>query len=178
MHFYESAYDLKFFNYTADQISSEREHLVQSIIGKAIENAIKKIETPATSALLSSQKDAVMCRVQAVSKKSMKSLRELDKKYFHIPPHVLQAQDFHLEHQYTALDEEKKNAQLEQLKMRFRENLITLAKLEAEGKHYASVAHIVEQEADMHKQVYEECPSVNVYKLTKFATRVATIDTV
>ncbi|SPP79730.1 uncharacterized protein LOC117582287 [Drosophila guanche] len=175
MRFHDSIYDLKFFNYTAEQISAERERLVQNMVGKAIENAIQKIETPATSILLGAQKDEVVRLVEESALKNMKSLRELDKKYFRVPPHVLLVPDFHLEHQYTALDEEKKNAQLKQLKVLFRENLITLAKLEAEAKHYESVVKIVQQETNMQKKVYEDCASINAYKLAKFATRVATI---
>ncbi|EDW28563.1 GL19253 [Drosophila persimilis] len=175
MNFYQSAYDLKFFNFTAEQISSEREHLVHNLISKAIENAIQKIETPATSALLGAQKDAVISRVEAATKKNMQSLRLLDKKYFHIPSHVLQVEDFHLEHQPTPLEEEKKNNELEHLKLRFRQNLITLAKVEAEGNHYASVAKIAQEETDIHKQVYKDCKCIKLSMMAEVATLVATM---
>ncbi|BFF95610.1 uncharacterized protein DMAD_12975 [Drosophila madeirensis] len=166
MDFHDSTYDTKFFGFTAEQITAIREREVKIMISQAVENTIEKIETPATSKLLDAQKDEVIRRMEDSTIKNMKPLRELDKKYFRIPPHVLLVPDFHLEQQYTPLDEEEKNAQLKELELRFRENLITLAKLEAEASHYESVANIVQQETIEHKKIYANVPSINGYKLT------------
>jgi len=92
--------------------------LVKSLIKRAVESTIKKIETPATSALLEQQKDAVMCLMLEACEKKLDSLREMDKKTFEVPSHVLLIKDFDLEHQLSNGEEEMKAAQLEELKLR------------------------------------------------------------
>ncbi|SPP79731.1 uncharacterized protein LOC117582288 [Drosophila guanche] len=166
MDFHDCTFDIKFFGFTAEQMTTMREREVKNMIGQAVENIIKKIETPATSKLLGAQKDEVIRRIKNSTMKNMKPVRELDKKFLRVPPHVLLGQDFHLEQQYTPLDEEKKNAQLKELELRFREKLVTLAKKEAEANQYESVANILQQETIEHKKIYEGVPSINGYKLT------------
>lgn len=94
---------------------------MQFIITKALEKTIKTIETPATSALLEAEKVAVVQQVQESCKRGLQALVDLDKKVFHVPPHILLSNDMFLEHQYTSDDEEQKVTHLEELKTRFRE---------------------------------------------------------
>lgn len=49
------------------------------------------------------------------------SLRQMDKVYFEVPPHVLQIKDFELEQQFTSEEEEAKAAKVKELKLRFRQ---------------------------------------------------------
>jgi len=50
--------------------------------------------------------------------KKLDSLREMDKKTFEVPSHVLLIKDFDLEQQLSSAEEEMKAAQLEELKLR------------------------------------------------------------
>lgn len=49
------------------------------------------------------------------------ALRALDKQTFEVPPHVLLIKDFALEHQVSEEEEKAKAAELEKLKLRYRQ---------------------------------------------------------
>lgn len=51
----------------------------------------------------------------------MDALRALDKQTFEVPPHVLLIKDFALEHQVSEEEEKTKAAELEKLKLRYRQ---------------------------------------------------------
>ncbi|KAH8246664.1 hypothetical protein KR038_002800 [Drosophila bunnanda] len=199
MDFLQRAQDQRLFNFTAEQIAVERKselapallfgevaalnfccffflqdkHLVRFIITKALGMAIKKIETPATSALLEAQKKAVVEQVQESCQRGLKALLDLDKKVFHVPPNVLLAQDLHLENNFTSEDEEQKTAQLEEMKTRFRENMAMLAQLDAEETKFAAMEDVIKKEIQMQEIAKEVCSSFNVSKLSQFCNRIA-----
>lgn len=97
------------------------DHLIKSLIGRAVESTITKIETPATSELLNKEKDTVIDLMMATCQPKLDALRELDKKTFDVPPHVLLIKDFELEQQVTEEEEHAKAAELEKLKLRYRQ---------------------------------------------------------
>ncbi|EDW77678.1 uncharacterized protein Dwil_GK24429 [Drosophila willistoni] len=172
MDFDEHAYALEFFNFTPEQIAAERQHCVNSIVGKAIDATIKRIETPATALKLKEQKARVMRSIQERCVPKLDHLRVMDKQTFHVPPHVLQIQDFDLEHQFDVKDEQKKLAKLELLKTRFRENVAMLAQLKVEDDNYSAMEDIIRMETKMQQQIYAKLESLNCPKLIKFAQKV------
>lgn len=97
------------------------DHLIKALIGRAIESTITKIETPATSALLHKKKDAVIDLMLARCQPKLDALRELDKQTFEVPPYVLLIKDFELEQQVSEEEEKTKAAELEKLKLRYRQ---------------------------------------------------------
>lgn len=97
------------------------DHLIKALIGRAIESTITKIETPATSALLHKEKDAVIDLMLAGCQPKLDALRALDKQTFEVPPHVLLIKDFALEQQVSKEEEQAKAAELEKLKLRYRQ---------------------------------------------------------
>ncbi|KAH8282001.1 hypothetical protein KR054_004799 [Drosophila jambulina] len=177
MDFHQRAQDQRLFNFTAEQIAVERKHLVRFIIMKALGKAIKKIETPATSALLEAQKQTVVEQVQESCQRGLKALLDLDKKMFHVPPNVLLAQDLHLETKVTSEDEEQKTAQLEEMKTKFRENMAMLAQLDSEETKFAAMEDAIQNEIQMQEIVNELCSSFNASKLSQFCNRIASDQT-
>lgn len=97
------------------------DHLIKSLIGRAVESTIAKIETPATSGLLTKEKAAVIDLMMATCQPKLDALREQDKKTFEVPPHVLLIKDFELEQQVTEKEEHAKAAELEKLKLLYRQ---------------------------------------------------------
>lgn len=59
--------------------------------------------------------------MMATCQPKLDALRELDKKTFDVPPHVLLIKDFELEQQVTEEEEHAKAAELEKLKLRYRQ---------------------------------------------------------
>ncbi|KAM8718124.1 hypothetical protein ACLKA7_004776 [Drosophila subpalustris] len=169
MDFDNSATTLEFFNFTPEQLSAERDHLVKSLIKRAIESAMQKIETPATTALLAQKKDAVMCLMQEACAKKLDCLRQLDKKTFEVPSHVLLIKDFDLEQQLTSAEEQAKFEQLEELKLRYRENMAMLAELVAEQEKFTAIEPLIEQELQVHQLLYEACANSDHKNIHKFA---------
>ncbi|XP_034474808.1 uncharacterized protein LOC117782011 [Drosophila innubila] len=169
MDFEDSAYTLEFFNFTPEQITNERDNLVKMLIKKSVETTMRKIETPATSALLAQQKDAVMCRIQTDCEKKLDCLRELDRKTFQVPTHVLAMKDFELEQQLTSDDEETKAQQFEELKLRYRQNMAMLAELKAEQTKFTSIAPSIDRELQMHHLIREACANSDHKNVYKFA---------
>ncbi|XP_020800866.1 uncharacterized protein LOC110178173 [Drosophila serrata] len=173
MDFLQRAQDLRLFNFTAEQIGVEHKHLVRFIITKALGMAIKKIETPATSALLEAQKKEVVDQVLESCQRGLKALVDLDKKVFRVPPNVLLAQDLHLESKFSSENEEQKTAQLEEMKARFRENMAMLAQLDAEETKFAAMEDVIQKEIQMQEITKEVCSSFNVSKLSQFCNQIA-----
>ncbi|TDG49891.1 hypothetical protein AWZ03_003667 [Drosophila navojoa] len=173
MDFNQSTYNLEFFNFTPEQIAAERDSLVLALIGRAVKTTIQKIETPATTALLDQSKDAVISLMMQACQSKLDSLREMDKVYFEVPPHVLQIKDFELEQRFTSEEEEAKAAQVKELKLRYRQNLAMLAELKAEEDKYKDIEPLVQQELEMHKQIYAACANSDIKKIYEFAMRVA-----
>ncbi|EDW65006.1 uncharacterized protein Mis12 [Drosophila virilis] len=173
MDFNQSAYNLEFFNFTPEQISAERDNLVQTLIGRAVETTIQKIETPATSALLNQKKDAVINLMFEACQARLDGLRELDKRNFEVPPHVLQIKDFELEQQFSSEEEEAKTAKVEELKLRYRQNMAMLAELEAEQEKYTAILPLVQRELEMHQQIYAACANCDIKKMHTLATLMA-----
>ncbi|XP_043649499.1 uncharacterized protein LOC122617637 [Drosophila teissieri] len=172
MDFNSSTYDQKFFNFTAAQLSAEREHIVQDIIKKGIGQIIDKIKTPATAELLEAQKETVERRFQAAACKGLKALRELDSRVFHVPPHVLHPEHMFFENQYTSEEEEQKTAKLEELKAKYRENMAMLAHLKIEEEKYAAMEDLIQKEIEMQDRVQRSCSSLNISKLKQYCTQV------
>ncbi|EDW03433.1 uncharacterized protein LOC6561423 [Drosophila grimshawi] len=173
MDFEQSAYNLEFFNFTPEQISLERENLVQALVGKAVESTIKKIETPATSVLLNEQKDKVISLMQKSVQAKLDHMHELDKTNFQVPSHVLNIKDFELEQNFTSAEEEAKAAEMEELKLRYRQNLAMLAELEAEQARFTAIEPLIEQEQEMHQKIYDACAKSEIKKLYKLAANMA-----
>ncbi|KAH8237880.1 hypothetical protein KR032_005416 [Drosophila birchii] len=198
MDFHQKAQDQRLFNFTAEQMAVERKTkiaqnfafhrscivtifsflfpdktLVRFIITKTLGMAIKKIETPATSALLEAQRKAVVEQILVSCQQGLKALLELDKKVFHVPPNVLLVQDLQLETTFTSEDEEQKTIQLEEMKRKFRENMAMLAQLDAEETKFAAVEDVLQKEIQMQEIVKELCSSFNVSKLSQFCNRIA-----
>ncbi|KAH8266509.1 hypothetical protein KR044_009294, partial [Drosophila immigrans] len=157
MDFNHSTYTMEFFNFTPEQISAERDHLVKSLIKRAVDSTVKKIETPATAEMLAQQKDAVVCLMQAACERKLGQLREMDKEIFNVPPHVLLIKDFDLEQQLTSEEEEAKAAKLEELKECYRQNMAALAELQAEEEKHTALIPLIEKEQEMHERLYEAC---------------------
>ncbi|XP_033159933.1 uncharacterized protein LOC117140890 [Drosophila mauritiana] len=172
MDFNSLTYDQKFFNFTAAQLSAEREHIVQDIIKKGIDQIIDKIKTPATAELLEAEKETVERRFQASASKGLKALRQLDTKVFHVPPHVLHPEHMFFENQYTSEEEEQKTARLEELKAKYRENMAMLAHLKIEEEKYAAIEDLIQKEIEMQDRVQRSCSSLNITKLKQFCNQV------
>ncbi|ALC38163.1 Mis12 [Drosophila busckii] len=164
------AYSLDLFNFTSEQISAEREMLVQTLIGRAVDSTIKKIETPATSALLMQQRDEVMRLMLKCCKPKLHALRKLDKRTFTVPPHVLQIKDFDVEKKISSAQEQDKSTELQQLKERFSQNMAMLEELEAEQKKFTSLEQHIQHELQMHKQIHKICGNTELQNVYKFAT--------
>ncbi|XP_017048703.1 LOW QUALITY PROTEIN: uncharacterized protein LOC108093239 [Drosophila ficusphila] len=173
MDFNSGTYDQKYFNFTAAQLSAEREHIVQDIIKKGIAQIIERIKTPATSDLLESQRETVEHRFQASAAKGLKVLRELDKKVFHVPPHVLHPEHMFFENQFTSEEEDQKTARLEELKAKYRENAAMLAHLKIEEEKYAAMEDLIQKEMEMHDRVHKNCSSLNVTKMKEYCSQIA-----
>ncbi|XP_016933651.2 uncharacterized protein Mis12 [Drosophila suzukii] len=172
MDFNSSTYDQKYFNFTAAQLSAEREHIVQDIIKKGAGRIIDKIKTPATADLLEAQKETVERRFLASASKGLKALRELDSKVFHVPPHVLLPEHMFFENQFTSEEEEQRTAKLEELKAKYRENMAMLAHLKIEEEKYAAIDDLCQKEIEMQNRVQKNCSSLNVSKLKQYCTQV------
>ncbi|XP_017105482.2 uncharacterized protein Mis12 [Drosophila bipectinata] len=167
------AYNLKYFNFNALQVSAEREYLVREVARKVVGHAIKQIGTPATSSLLEAQKETVVeCIVKSCSNK-IKCLRDLDSKVFRIPSHVLQFQDIRLSHQYTSEDEEQRLVTLEALKARYRENMGMQARLFLEEKKYEDMEDIINEEMEFQSRIHEARNLYNLSKLPKFFSQIS-----
>ncbi|KAH8260385.1 hypothetical protein KR026_010592 [Drosophila bipectinata] len=185
------AYNLKYFNFNALQVSAESkyffstrslflrstyfpgEYLVREVARKVVGHAIKQIGTPATSSLLEAQKETVVeCIVKSCSNK-IKCLRDLDSKVFRIPSHVLQFQDIRLSHQYTSEDEEQRLGTLEALKARYRENMGMQARLFLEEKKYEDMEDIINEEMEFQSRIHEARNLYNLSKLPKFFSQIS-----
>ncbi|XP_030384167.1 uncharacterized protein LOC115631534 [Scaptodrosophila lebanonensis] len=165
-------YNLQYFNFTAEQVSAEREQLVHSLLSNALDTAIKKVQTPATAELLAKQKYFVLGKIKGACDKKLAKLRELDSATFNVPPYVLQIQDFDLEHKLTAADEQKKITHLEELKSRYRENMAMLAELQAEQEKYDSIEKHIQHEMKIHQQICDASASFEYNKLTKIVGKL------
>ncbi|XP_017010674.3 uncharacterized protein Mis12 [Drosophila takahashii] len=172
MDFNSSTYDQKYFNFTAAQLSAEREHIVQDIIKQGAARIINKIKTPATADLLEAQKENVERRFLASATKGLKALRELDSKVFHVPSHVLLPEHMFLENQFTKGQEEQKVAKLEELKAKYRENMTMLAHLKIEEEKYAAMEDLIQKEIEMQDRVQKNCSALNAAKLKQYCTQV------
>ncbi|EDV50546.1 uncharacterized protein LOC6544801 [Drosophila erecta] len=172
MDFNSSTYDQKFFNFTAAQLTAEREHIVQDIIRKGIGQIIDKIKTPATADLLEAQRENVERRFQAAAGKGLKALRELDRKVFHVPSHVLHPEHMFFANQFTSEEEEQKVAKLEELKAKYRENMAMLAHLKIEEEKYVAMEDIIQKEIEMQDRVQRSCSALNVNKLKQYCNQV------
>ncbi|KAH8333580.1 hypothetical protein KR059_000990 [Drosophila kikkawai] len=173
MDFLQRAQDQRLFNFTSEQMAAEHKYLAQFIITKALGKVIKQIETPATSVLLDDRKMAVVEQVQETCQQGLQALLDLDKKVFHVPPNVLLAQDLHLENTFTSEDEEQKTAQLEEMKIIFRENMAMLAQLKAEESKFAEMEDVLQKEIQMQEMAHEVCNSFNAGKISEFCNRIA-----
>ncbi|KAH8409591.1 hypothetical protein KR222_009813 [Zaprionus bogoriensis] len=171
-----NAYTLEFFKFTPEQVAAERDHLVESLITRAIETTVKKIETPATAALLAEQKDAVKGLMLKACLPKLDALRQLDKQTFDVPEHVLLIKDFELEQQVSAEEEQAKEAELEQLKRRYRENMAMLAELNAEQENYQAIEPLIQQELQMQQRIYEACANSEFKNIHAFASSLAGIE--
>ncbi|XP_052846003.1 uncharacterized protein LOC128258440 [Drosophila gunungcola] len=171
MDFNSSTYDQKYFNFTATQLSAEREHIVQDIIKKGIGQIIDRIKTPATADLLEAQKETVERRFQSSASKGLKAIRELDRKVFHVPSHVLHPEHMFFENQFTSEEEEQKSAKLEELKAKYRENMAMLAHLKIEADKYAAMEDLIKKEMEMQARVHRNCSSLNVSKLKQYCSQ-------
>ncbi|KAH8393860.1 hypothetical protein KR215_003824 [Drosophila sulfurigaster] len=167
-----STYTMEFFNFTPEQISAERDHLVKSLIKRAVDLTVKKIESPATSEVLAQQKDTVMRLMQEGCQSKLDQLGEMDKQIFNVPPHVLLIKDFELEKQFSSEEEEARAARLEELKERYRENMATLAELHAEEEKYAALQPHIERELEMHQRLYDACDYPGFKNIYEFANHL------
>ncbi|KAH8279575.1 hypothetical protein KR018_002104 [Drosophila ironensis] len=167
MNLNQLAYDLKFFNFSSRDISTEREYLVRHLVAKVVAHACKQLGTPATADLLEAQKPAVVQAILESCQGGLKELTELDQKVFHVPPHVLLFQDIPLSHGYTREDEEKRLEKLKELKGRYRENMALFARLKLEAKKYAEIEEIMKQELEMQKRVNEASEALKLPQLMR-----------
>lgn len=70
---------------------------------------------------MTKEKTAVIDLMMANCQPKLDELREQDKRTFNVPPHVLLIKDFEMEQQVTEEEEHSKAAELEKLKLLYRQ---------------------------------------------------------
>ncbi|XP_037936550.1 uncharacterized protein LOC119670377 [Teleopsis dalmanni] len=159
----KSEFELLEFNFTAEQITLEREHFISNFLGKKLDSMIQKLATSdEILELLKEKKQEVQKSIMAAFEADIQAAAQLDQKNFSIPDHVLICvEDEHIK-KYSKDAVHQTDKKIEELKNTYLENAMMIESFKTEYSQYEAIEAFVNDELNIQKEVQDSFATVNL----------------